>query len=351
MFTFRPSRILLVQRKRMKFDALLATIKEKDWKPVYFLHGEESYFIDQISHLIENSALTDAEKAFNQTVVYGKEVDHIQLLDIVRRYPMMAAFQVVILKEAQDMKTLKELKSYVEQPSPTTIFVICHKHKKLNLNSAFGKALKANAVVFEAKPLYDNQVPDWVKNYAKDQHLQIKQEAAVLVSEYLGSDLAKISNEIDKLAINLGKGAEIDLSIIEKQIGISKEYNVFELQKALGARDILKANRIAQYFAANPRKNPIQMVIGALYNYFSKVYALHFLKRQSEQVILEGLRLRSAYFLKDYRRAVQVYPVSKVEHILGLLHEYDLKSKGVSFNNVGKPDGALLKEMIWKIMH
>lgn len=335
----------------MKFDELFKTLKQGDYKPIYFLHGTESYFIDQISDFIEANALSPSEQAFNQTILYGKEVDHLALLDVVRRYPMMAKFQVVILKEAQEMKNLSDLKSYVEKPSESTIFVICHKHKKLRLNTSFGKAISKNAVVFESKPLYDNQVPDWVKQYAKSKSLQIKSDAAQLMGEYLGSDLSKISNEIDKLAINLAKGAEITLDIIDQQVGISKEYNVFELQKALGSRDVVKANRIVRYFAANPKKNPIQAVISALYNYFSKVYTLQFLKQESEQTILEGLKLRSSFFLKDYRKASNIYPVGKLEQVISLLHEYDLKSKGVGFNAVGKEDGALLKELVWKILH
>jgi DNA polymerase-3 subunit delta len=221
---------------------------------LYFLHGEEAYFIDVISDCIENEVLNESERAFNQTIVYGKDVDHLTIVDVARRYPMMSQHQVVILKEAQDMKTLKDLQTYVERPLDSTILVICHKNGKYNFNSKFGKAVQANGVVFESKRLYENQVPNWIQDYLKDKKLQIKSDAAALIAEYLGTELSRVANELDKMAINLPPGTEINTKHIEEQIGISKDYNVFELQKALGQRDVLKANRIANYFASNPTR-------------------------------------------------------------------------------------------------
>jgi len=335
----------------LTYAKIIQELKQKKYRPVYFLHGRESFFIDSITEHIEKKVLTEAERAFNQTVVYGKEVDHMALVDIARRYPMGAERQVLILKEAQEMRTLKELQRYVEKPLHTTLFVIAYKHKRFNFNSKFGKALKKHALVFESKPLYDNQVPDWIQAYLKSKKLSILPGASALIAEYLGTDLSKVANELDKLAINLEAGTQINEQHIEENIGISKEYNVFELQRALAARDTLKANRIVNYFIANPKKNPIPMLIGALYNYFSKVYMLHFLQKTPEQELLSALGLRSGFFLREYRLAARHFPRHKTEQVIGLLKEYDLKSKGVGFNSSGKPEGELLKEMVYRILH
>jgi DNA polymerase-3 subunit delta len=330
---------------------ILKSLKKGEYQSVYFLHGTEPYFIDVIADYIEDHVLEESEKAFNQTIFYGKDVNHLAIVDTARRFPMMAPRQVVILKEAQDMKTLKELKTYLEKPADTTILVICHKYKRFNLNSAFGKLLKKQALVFESKKLYDNQVPDWIEQYLRSKKLKISHEASVLIGEYLGTDLSKVANELDKLAINLEAGTEITRQHIEENIGISKDYNVFELQKALGQKDVLKANRIVNYFASNPKKNPLPMVTGSLYNYFSKIYMLKALRNAPDQEIMKALNLRSAFFLKEYRLAVRHYPLPEVEKVLDLLKEFDLKSKGVGYISTGKPDGELLKELVWKILH
>jgi len=333
------------------FEQIVGSIKKREFKPIYFLHGTESYFIDAISDLIEDQLLTESEKAFNQLLLYGKDANHLDVIDQARRYPMMSRFQLVLLKEAQDMRSLKELEGYIATPTPTTVLVICHKHKKLNLNSAFGKKLKANAVVLESNPLYDNQVPDWIVKYLKGKKLSITPPAASIVAEYLGTDLSKVVNELDKLAINLAPGSEVTPREVELHIGISKDYNVFELQRAITQRDILKANRIVQYFSANPKKGPMQLVVSSLYNFFSKVYMLHFLRNLSDQEVLKLLNLRSAWFLKEYRLAARNFNKLKTEQMIDILKDYDLKSKGVGFNSTGKADGTLLKEMVWKLLH
>ena len=249
------------------------------------------------------------------------------------------------------MRSLGNLISYVENPTPTTILVICHKHKRFNMNTKFGKMLKSKAVVFQSKPLYDNQVPDWISKYLKKKKLQVQPEAAELLAEYLGTSLSKVVNELDKLRLNLPEGTVVTSKHIEDNIGISKDYNVFELQKALSQRDVLKSNRIVNYFASNPKKNALPAVISSLYNYFSKVYMLHFLKQLPEGELLSALQLRSAFFLREYRAAARAFPLRKTEHVLSLLKEFDLKSKGVDYVSTGKPDGQLLKELIWKILH
>ncbi|AEE48208.1 DNA polymerase III subunit delta [Haliscomenobacter hydrossis] len=335
----------------MTFPEILKSLKQKQYKPLYFLHGDEAYFIDVISDYIENEVLNEGERAFNQTIVYGKDVDHLAIVDTARRYPMMAQHQVLILKEAQDMKTLKDLQTYVEKPLDSTILVICHKNGKYNLNSKFGKAIQANGVVFESKRLYENQIPNWIQDYLRNKKLSIRPEASALVAEYLGTELSRVANELDKMAINLAPGTEITTKHIEEQIGISKDYNVFELQKALGQRDVLKANRIANYFAANPKRNPITVIISSLYGFFSKVYLLNFFLQASEKEQLEALELRSAFFLKDYREATRYFNRSRAERAIALLREYDLKSKGVNYNSTGKPEVDLLREMIYLLLH
>ncbi|MCB0556863.1 MAG: DNA polymerase III subunit delta [Phaeodactylibacter sp.] len=335
----------------MELNQILKELKAGQYHPIYFLHGEEPYFIDVVSDYIEDKVLGEAEKAFNQTIFYGKEVDHLAVLDTARRYPMMAQRQVVLIKEAQEMRSLADLLGYVEKPMETTLLVICHKHKKFNFNSKFGKALKQQAVVFESKSLYDNQVPDWIHAYLKGKKLAITPKAAELIAEYLGSALAKVANELDKLAINLPAGTEVTEKHVEAHIGISKDYNIFELQKALSQRDILQANRIVNYFADNPKKNPLPVLIGSLYSYFSKVYQFHFAKNLPEKELLTTLQLRSNFFLREYRTAARNFPPAKAEQAITLLKEYDLKSKGVGYNSTGKPEGELMKELVWRLLH
>ena len=335
----------------MEFQDILRQLKTKQYHPVYFLHGPEGYFIDRIADHIEHQVLGEAEKAFNLMVAYGKETDHLQILDIARRYPVMSPLQVVIIKEAQEMRSLPELLSYVEKPAPTTILVICYKHKKYALNSKFGKALKKNAVVFESKRLYDNKIPDWIMKYGKEHKLTIKPAEAGLIAEYLGSKLSKVANELDKLALNVPEGSTLSRAQIEEYIGISREYNVFELHKALAARNWPKAFRMVQYFSANSKKNPFVVIVGSLYGFFSKVYMFHFLGGLSEKELLGKMGVGNSFFLKDYRLAASHFNRVQTEHVLSLLKEYDLKAKGVGINTTSVSEGELLKEMIWRIVH
>lgn len=335
----------------MTFEQMLGSLKKKEYKPVYFLHGTEDYFIDAISSFVEKKVLSESERSFNQSILYGKESDYLAVVDLARRYPMMSKYQVIVLKEAQEMRSLKKLENYITNPTPSTILVICHKHKKLNLNTVFGKKLKKHSVVFESKPLYDNQVGDWITRYLKSKKLRISGQTANLIAEYLGAKLSKVVNELDKLALNLPADSEVTPKHVEEYIGISKDYNVFELQKALVQRDILKANRITKYFAANPKKAPMPVAIASLYNFFSKVYMLHFLRNKSDMEVLQALKLRSAFFLKEYRLATRNFNFEKTKDVLSILREYDLKSKGVGYISTGKTDGELFREMVWKVLH
>lgn len=335
----------------MTYTEILRDIKNRVFKPLYFLHGEESYFIDLVSDALEATVLTEAERAFNQTIFYGKDTDAQSVLDTARRFPMMAPFQLVLLKEAQDMKSLKDLEPYILRLVPTTILVICHKNGKYNLNSGFGKAIKEHAVLLESKRLFDNQMPDWIQNYLQERGHRIRPDASALVAEYLGAELSKAANELDKLIINQPPGREITAKEVEAQIGISKDFNVFELQKALGQRNILKVNRIVDYFAANPKRSPDVVTFSALYNYFSKLYILQFYKNGSDKEQAEALDLKNSFFLKDYRAALAYFTRARVEAAIALLREYDLKAKGVGYQATGKQEGALLRELCWKLLH
>jgi DNA polymerase III subunit delta len=337
----------------LTYEEILKSIRSKKYAPVYLLHGEESYFIDQISDLLEATVLPEAERGFNQTVLYGKDVDHLVMLDYLRRYPMMSQFQTVFLREAQEMKSLSELAAYADNPMETTILVICHKHKKLDLRTKFGKTIAAKAVVFEAKKLYDNQIPDWISSLCSTKNLKIDMPAASLMAEYLGTDLGKIAGEIDKLSLNLSKGTTITENHIQEFVGISKEYNVFELQKAMATRDMARIARISQYFAANIRKNPLIVTVSSLFNFFSKVYMVHTLKAQgaSEATMLKELDLRSEWFLRDYKAGAQNFSASKTINIISLCKEYDLKSKGVDMDLTHTGEEELMKELFFKMLH
>lgn len=335
----------------MTFEEILRDIKQKKFAPVYFLHGEEPYFIDRIDAAIEQYALSEAERGFNQTILYGKEVDALTLLDSLRRYPMMSERQVVILREAQEMKSLGDLAAYIENPMSTTLFVVCYKHKKYDMNTKFGKSLKAKTLVFESKKLYDNQAPEWISACCKSKNLGIEFEAAQLLADYLGTDLAKISNEIDKLALNLPSGATVNTKHVQDYVGISKDYNVYELQKAFATRDLARIARIEQHFASNIRKNPLIVTISSLFAFFSKVYMLHFVKNSGDAEAVKTLELRSEWFLKDYKAALQNYRLAQLTQILHLLKQYDLRAKGVDNDTTHNGEDALMQELFFQIIH
>ncbi len=335
----------------MTHDQILQELSAGKVRPVYFLHGAEPYFIDKVSDYAEKHLLSEAEQAFNLTVLYGRDTDHLAVLDAARRYPVMAPRQVVVLKEAQEMKTLPELQGYIEKPADTTALFICYKHKKFNMTTKFAAALKAHAVVMEAKAVYEDRMPAWIQDYLKAKQLKIEPAALQLIVEHLGTQLSKVTNELDKMALNLPPGATVNTSHIEAFIGISKEYNVFELQRALAERNLQRVGRIVQYFAANPKENPLLVVINALYGFFSKALMLHALQGRSEKEMLDTLKLRGSWALKDYSLAAHRYSRAQLEAIIGYLHEYDLKAKGITLDSSSYTDGELLQELVWKILH
>jgi DNA polymerase-3 subunit delta len=338
----------------MTAEDILKDLKNRKFKPLYLLHGEEPYYIDLVGNYVEHQLLSDADKGFNQTVLYGKDTEIMTVLGAAKRYPMMADYQVVLVKEAQDMKwgkddddkkSINPLLNYLDNPLPSTILVFCYKYGKFDKRKKTYKAIEKNGLIFESTSLYDNKIPGWIESFTTDKGYRISQHATYMLSEYLGNDLSKIANELEKLMLNVSAGQEITLELVQNNIGISKEYNVFELQTALGKKDVFKVNQIVNYFEANPKANPIVLVLGNLNNFFSKVLAFHYIKDRSNIARESGV---SPYFVKDYEQAARSYDYGKTMRIISYLREYDLKSKGVDSN---AEDGALLKELMFKILH
>ena len=329
--------------------ALVSDIKSRKFVPIYFLMGEEPYYIDRISDYIQETVLTEEERGFNQMVLYGRDVSIEDVISNAKRYPMMAEHQVVVVKEAQDLaRNIEKLVDYAKQPQPSTILVFNYKYKTLDKRKALYKTLKKTGVVFESKKYYDNQIPNWISRVLAGQNYTITQKAALMLAEFLGTDLSKISNELNKLKIVLPEGTQITPELIEENIGISKDYNNFELHKAIGSRDILKANRIIKYFGENPKDNPMVLTVGFLHTYFSKLLHLHGLKDKSPRSVASALKI-SPYFTEEYITAARNYPMKNVSAIISTLREFDVKSKGVGSNAVPQKD--LLKELIVRIMN
>jgi DNA polymerase-3 subunit delta len=332
----------------MTFEQIIADLRKKIYYPVYLLHGEEAYFIDRISDFIEETVLTDNEKEFNQTVLYGRDTNVGLIIDVARRFPMMSNYQVVIVKEAQELDKLEDLLVYAENPLKSTILVIAHKYRKVDQRKGLAKQVDKTGVLFESSKLYDDKVPAWIQEQIRIKGYNIAPQACQLLAEYLGSDLSRIVNEMEKLVINLPPGSTIDSGTIEKNIGISKEYNIFELQNALGKKDIVKANRIVTYFAANPKQNPSVVVVTMLFNYFMKLMIYHQAEDKSRKNIASLLGV-NPYFVKDYEDGAASYSFRKLRAVIGMLREYDLRFKGV--NNGSADEGELLKELIYRILH
>ncbi|MGC6490883.1 MAG: DNA polymerase III subunit delta [Flavobacteriales bacterium] len=332
----------------MNFENILSDLKAKKYHPVYFLMGEESFFIDAITDEIAKNCLDDSEKDFNQYVLYGKDTSTDTIISTAKQFPLMGERIVVIVKEAQHIRQIEKLQAYIDQPQLSTLLVICYKNKVIDKRKAFSKVLSQKTVVFESKKLYDNQVPDWIVNYLKGQHFSISQKAAHLLSEYLGNDLNKIINELGKLMLLVPPESEISADIVERNIGISKDYNNFELTKALSQKDVLKSNQIANYFAKNPNANPIVVTLGTLFNFFQKLLLFHVTKDKSPRNVASVLKV-NPYFVKEYQHASNHYGKRQCMTIISLIREYDLKAKGL--NNHSNTSGELLKELLFKILH
>ncbi len=332
----------------MKYEQILAELKNRHYGQVYFLMGEEPYFIDVLTETIAENVLNESERTFNQLVIYGKDTDVNTIITAARRFPMMAQYQVVIVREAQQIKKIEELQHYVSQPLASTILVINYKYKKIDKRSRFYKLLVDKAVVFESDKLYEDKVPAWITGWLQQKGIQIEPKASVMLVDYLGNDIGKIVNELDKLLLILPRGSKhITALLVEQNIGISKEYNTFELNKAIVAREILKANRIVSFFSKNPKNNPMVLSLSSLFYFFSKLLLFHSLKDKSRENVTKSLGI-SPFFLPEYQLAAKNYAVSKVINVISLLREYDLKSKG---SGSLASEGDLLKELVYKIMH
>jgi len=327
---------------------LVTDIKNGNLKPIYFLMGEEPYYIDKISSFIEKNVLAEEEKGFNQMVLYGRDVTIDDIVGNAKRYPMMAERQVVIVKEAQDLsRTIEKLAAYAENPQPTTVLVMNYKYKKIDKRKALYKTLKKIGVVYESKKLYENQVSDWIRRILAPKGYNISPKAAQMLVEFLGTDLSKINNELEKLQLIIPKGNQITPELIEENIGISKDYNNFELRKAIGEKNILKTHQIINYFADNPKDNPMVVTVALLFNFFSQLLHLHGLNDKTPRAIASSLRI-NPYFVSEYTKAAHNFPMRKVSQIIATLREFDVKSKGVGANAV--PQGDLLKELMVRIL-
>ncbi|MBU3681156.1 MAG: DNA polymerase III subunit delta [Flavobacterium sp.] len=319
-------------------------IKNGQIKPIYFLMGEEAYYIDKIADYIEQNVLTEDEKGFNQTVLYGRDVTIEDIIGTAKRFPMMADRQVIIVKEAQDLsRTIEQIERYTENPVPTSVLVFCYKYKTIDKRKKFTKNIEKLGVLFESKKLYENQVGDWINRVLKSKGYGIEPKATAMLVEFLGTDLSKINNELEKLQIVLPKQSTITAIDIEDNIGFSKDFNVFELRKAIGERNQLKAYQIVHYFSENPKENPILMVTALIFGYFQQLLQYHGLKDKSSKNVAAALKI-SPYFTKDYELAARNFPMKKVSVAIAKLREMDVKSKGVGANSL--PLNDLYREML-----
>jgi len=332
----------------MTHEQVLADLKSKKYSPIYFLAGEETFYIDLLSDYIEASVLDESEKSFNQTVMYGRDVEIGSLISAAKQFPMMSENTVIIVKEAQDLKRIEELKAYVDQPLSSTVLVLCYRGKKIDKRKALYKSIQKNGIYFESNKLYENKIPEWIKGYLRTKDYTIGNKASAMLTEFLGTDLSKIAGELNKLCILAPKGTEINAKLVEENIGISKDYNNFELQNAVMNKEVLKANRIVKYFEANPRNNPIVVTLSVLYSLFSKVLIFHSLKDKNPQAVAKSLGV-NPYFVKDYQKAAQTYNLKAAVGALDLLREADMKSKG--YNNPSTSQADLLKELIYKLCY
>jgi DNA polymerase III subunit delta len=332
----------------MNFENILTELNQRKYSPIYFLCGEEAYYIDKISDYIENNILQKSERDFNLTILYGKDVDAAAVSNAAKRFPMMSEFQVVIVREAQNIRNIDDLVYYASNPLKSSILVLNYKYKKLDKRKKVYKEIEKNGIVFESKKLYEDKIPGWITGYLKEKGYEILPPASILLTEFLGNDLQKIVMELEKLMITLPSDQKIIKPVhIEENIGISREFNNIELQKALVKKDALKIFRIVDYFDHNQKNNPITLTITSLYFFLNKVLLISLLTDKSKQSVIEKLQI-NPYFVSDYQQAAKIYPPSKTVPIIGWLREYDLKSKGV--NNLSATPGDLLKELAYKII-
>jgi DNA polymerase-3 subunit delta len=331
----------------MSVEKILGEWKKMKFRPVYWLEGDEEYYIDQLVNYAEHRILSEAEAGFNLTVFYGKDADWASVINACRRYPMFAERQVVLLKEAQQMRDIDKLEAYIEKPLSSTILVVSYKEKKVDGRSRLAKLLKEKAELLTTKKMYDSQLPEWTSGLVQSKGYEITPKALLLLVDHIGNDLSRINNEVDKLLVNLGTRKQLTEDDIERYVGVSKEYNVFELQDAFAKKDRVKAIRIIQYFEGNPKAGPIQLILPSIYNFFSKAYMIFGQASRDEKAVAAAIGV-NPYFVKDYLAAVRNYGYEGIEQGILLLHSYNLKSVGVG--SAGVEDASLLKELVVKVM-
>lgn len=336
--------------KDTTYEEIVRNLKNRVYAPVYFLMGEEDYYIDRISEYIMDTVLSDTEKEFNQTVVYGADTDIASVINTARRYPMMAEYQVVVVKEAQNLKNLDGLVYYLQKPLKSTILVFCYKHGTLDRRKKVTAEIEKAGVLFESKRIKDTQLPGFISAYLKRKQVEIEPKASEMMAEFVGTDLNRMAGELEKLIITLPKGVRrITPEQIERNIGISKDFNNFELRNALIAKDVFKANQIVKYFEENPKSNPLQLTLSVLFNFFANLMLAYYAPEKSDQGIAAQLGLRSPWQAKDYVTAMRRYSGVKVMQIIGAIRTCDVRSKGMG--NASATDGDLLRELVYMILH
>ena len=332
----------------MQYKDIITQIKTKDYQPIYVLMGDEPYYIDKISEYISNNILTDEEKQFNQCVLYGKEINTESIIEECKQFPFGSEHRVVIIKEAQNIRKIEKLNEYIENPMRSTILVLCHKYKSIDKRTKFGKNIIKNCITFESKKIYENAIPEWINKFVKKKGLSITNKSCHVLTEYLGNDLSKIKNELNKLIINTT--TEINEEIIEKHIGISKHYNLFELQSSLSKKDVLQSNRIINHLSKNAKKNPFPIIISSIFSFFQKVMIYHNLNLKNENERIAANQIGAhPFFIKQYKDAYNNYSEQKLFSIFEQIKEYEMRSKGV--NNKSTQEKDLLKELTFKILH
>ena len=334
----------------MDYNQTKKSIENGVYQPVYFLQGENTYYIDEIANKLLNCVLQESEKDFNQTILYGKDSSADQIIDYAKRYPVMSDYQLIVVREAQHLsRAIEKFENYFKNPVLTTILVFCFKGKKIDKRKSVGKLLSKNKFLFDAEPIKDYQLPDWIANYAKINGLKIDQKASILIAEFLGNDLAAINKNINKLKLLIDSNDVVTIELVQKHIGFSKDFNLFELTDSIAALNISKASLIAQHFGKNNKNHPIIVTISHLYGFFTKLMKYHFYESklaERELAIKIGVH---PFFIKQYNNASKYYSKQKLAKILSDLRYYDLLSKGVYSSNVKEED--ILKEIIFKIMH
>lgn len=337
-------------KQEYTYEGILKELRTKQYRPVYYLMGDESYYIDKIAEYIIDNVLTETEKEFNQTIFYGADVDAATIINAAKRYPMMSEYQLIVVKEAQAVEKMEELVYYLQKPLKSTILVLCHKHGSLDRRKKLAAEIEKVGILYESKKLKETQLPAFIAAYIKQKGFDIDQKATAMLAEFVGTDLSRLVGEMEKLIITSSKNStKITPEQIEKNIGISKDYNNFELRSALVEKDILKANKIVKYFEENPKTNPIQMTLSLLFNFYSNLMMAYYAPEKSEQGIATFLGLKSPWQAREYMAAMHKYSGVKTMQIINEIRTTDAKSKGVE--NASLSDGDLLRELVFKILH